>query len=139
MPTIELHVPDTMKRCIDACTSCHQICMDTVMFCLQKGGEHARPEHIQLLLDCAGICQLSAEFMLRSPRDGSERGHGGDDGEDHERPPEQPTPPRHGGVREPGQRPQRPEHDDRVHDERVERHTVEFHACRVGREAGNSL
>jgi hypothetical protein len=29
------------------------------------GGEHAEPEHIRLLIDCADICQTSANFMLR--------------------------------------------------------------------------
>lgn len=29
------------------------------------GGRHAEDAHIQLLLDCAEICQTSANFMLR--------------------------------------------------------------------------
>jgi len=29
------------------------------------GGEHAEAGHIRLLLDCAEICQTSANFMLR--------------------------------------------------------------------------
>jgi len=29
------------------------------------GGQHAEPQHIGLLLDCAEICQTSANFMLR--------------------------------------------------------------------------
>lgn len=35
------------------------------------GGEHARPEHMKLMLDCADICRTAADFMLRgSPRHG---------------------------------------------------------------------
>jgi len=30
------------------------------------GGMHAEEAHIKLLLDCAEICQTSANFMLRS-------------------------------------------------------------------------
>jgi hypothetical protein len=30
------------------------------------GGEHAKPGHIRLLLDCAEICETSANFMLRT-------------------------------------------------------------------------
>lgn len=29
------------------------------------GGGHARPDHIRLMMDCAEICQTSANFMLR--------------------------------------------------------------------------
>jgi hypothetical protein len=33
--------------------------------CLAKGGDHAAPDHIRLLQDCAQICITSADFMLR--------------------------------------------------------------------------
>jgi hypothetical protein len=36
-----------------------------VTHCLQQGGEHAEAGHLRLLLDCAEICQASANFMLR--------------------------------------------------------------------------
>jgi hypothetical protein len=35
------------------------------MYCLEQGGAHADAEHIRLMLDCAEICQTSANFMLR--------------------------------------------------------------------------
>jgi hypothetical protein len=54
-----------MRECINNCTNCHNICMETVMHCLQLGGEHAQAAHIRLLLDCAEICATSANFMLR--------------------------------------------------------------------------
>ena len=54
-----------MQRCIQECTSCHNICLETVAHCLQMGGKHAAADHIRLLLDCAEICQTSANFMLR--------------------------------------------------------------------------
>ncbi|HWG90609.1 MAG TPA: four-helix bundle copper-binding protein [Candidatus Thermoplasmatota archaeon] len=54
-----------MRGCIEACTTCHQVCLETVQYCLQKGGEHASPEHLRLLLDCAEICETSANFMIR--------------------------------------------------------------------------
>ena len=55
-----------MQSCIDDCLECHSICLETVTHCLQMGGKHAEPRHIRLLLDCAEICQTSANFMLRS-------------------------------------------------------------------------
>jgi hypothetical protein len=54
-----------MQECIQACTTCHGICLETITHCLQKGGRHAEPGHIRLLMDCAQICQTSADFMLR--------------------------------------------------------------------------
>jgi hypothetical protein len=54
-----------MRRCIEHCTNCHNICLETVQHCLQLGGKHAETSHIRLLLDCAEICGTSAGFMLR--------------------------------------------------------------------------
>jgi hypothetical protein len=54
-----------MKRCIEECTRCHQVCTATMQHCLKMGGKHAEPGHIRLMLDCAQICQTSADFMLR--------------------------------------------------------------------------
>lgn len=55
-----------MKECIDNCTECHHICLETVAYCLSKGGRHAEAAHIRTLLDCAELCQTSADFMLRN-------------------------------------------------------------------------
>lgn len=57
------HHPD---HDVQIMTDCHDICLQTVSHCLDKGGEHARREHITLLLDCAEICQSAANFMLRN-------------------------------------------------------------------------
>ncbi len=54
-----------LQQCIDECTKCHDICLATIQHCLKRGGKHAEAGHITLLLDCAEICQTSANFMLR--------------------------------------------------------------------------
>lgn len=54
-----------MQQCIDECLNCHRVCLETVQYCLGKGGKHAEARHIRTLLDCAEICQTSANFMLR--------------------------------------------------------------------------
>ncbi|MBD1922482.1 four-helix bundle copper-binding protein [Funiculus sociatus GB2-A5] len=55
-----------MQQCIQNCQDCHSICLQTaVTYCLPTGGMHAEPDHIRLMLDCAEICQTSANFMLR--------------------------------------------------------------------------
>lgn len=60
-----------MQQCVDDCLECHSVCLETVNHCLEMGGKHAEPGHIRLMLDCAEICQTSANFMLRqSPMHG---------------------------------------------------------------------
>jgi hypothetical protein len=59
------HDPHEIANCIGNCQECHEICLRTVSHCLQKGGRHAEASHIRLLLDCAEICQTSANFMIR--------------------------------------------------------------------------
>ena len=54
-----------METCVAACLACHRACLEGVVACLQKGGRHASPEHIKHLLDCAQICAVSADFMIR--------------------------------------------------------------------------
>ena len=57
-----------MKSCIDNCDDCHSICLETVTWCLDQGGKHASPDYVKLLQDCAEICQISANFMIRGSR-----------------------------------------------------------------------
>ena len=54
-----------MRQCIQECLTCHTASMDTARQCLEMGGQHAAAKHVTLLLDCAEICQTSANFMLR--------------------------------------------------------------------------
>jgi hypothetical protein len=54
-----------MQECLENCKECHAICIQTTQHCLEMGGKHAQVAHIRLLLDCAQICQTSADFMLR--------------------------------------------------------------------------
>lgn len=68
-PQSSTAVSSETQPCIDECTRCYNVCLTTVSHCLELGGKHADPAHIGLLLDCAEICQTSANLMLR----GSER------------------------------------------------------------------
>ncbi|MBZ0157079.1 MAG: four-helix bundle copper-binding protein [Alphaproteobacteria bacterium] len=52
--------------CITDCLKCDTICTTSITHCLDKGGKHADPAHIALLIDCAEICRTSADFMGRS-------------------------------------------------------------------------
>jgi hypothetical protein len=53
-----------MERCIDNCTNCHRICLDTAARHF-RGEEEIAKTHVRLLLDCAEICATSADFMIR--------------------------------------------------------------------------
>ncbi len=64
--TAEHHMSNqAMQQCIQECLDCHSICLQTAQHCLGLGGKHAESHHITMLLDCAEICQTSANFMLR--------------------------------------------------------------------------
>ena len=54
-----------MRHCIEVCAECHRVCVETLAQCLQHGGKHAEAAHVRLMLDCAEICQTSADFMMR--------------------------------------------------------------------------
>ena len=50
---------------IDACLDCHSMCLRMAMtFCLERGGRHVEQKHLRLMLNCAELCQTSANFML---------------------------------------------------------------------------
>lgn len=56
---------NNMQSCIDACTQCYQTCLQTAMnHCLDRGGKHVEPAHFRLMMNCAQICQTSANLQL---------------------------------------------------------------------------
>ena len=61
-----------MQTCISRCSDCHQVCLETLAYCIEKGGEHAEASHLRLLMDCAQICHLSADFIVRKSEFGEQ-------------------------------------------------------------------
>ena len=56
-----------MRDAIKACLDCHSMCLETAMnFCLVRGGRHVEQQHFRLMINCAELCQTSANFMLRA-------------------------------------------------------------------------
>lgn len=54
-----------MKNCFENCQQCHVICLQTAMnHCLEAGEAHVEPAHMRLMLNCAEICQTTANFMI---------------------------------------------------------------------------
>lgn len=54
-----------LQKCIDDCSKCYQTCTETLRHCLEMGGSHVEAKHLTLLMDCAKICKISEDFMLR--------------------------------------------------------------------------
>jgi hypothetical protein len=65
--TMQLHhISEEMQRCIQTCLTCHRVCHQTVLYCLQQGDDHAEAKHIALVLDCAEVCHTNTDLMLRN-------------------------------------------------------------------------
>ena len=53
------------KDYIQDCLDCYRVCTETLGHCLKMGGKHLEESHLRLLQDCAYICKMSADFMIR--------------------------------------------------------------------------
>jgi hypothetical protein len=51
---------------IEATTDCHQACIEALSYGLQQKGESAHLLHARLMLDCAQVCDVTRDMMLRS-------------------------------------------------------------------------
>ena len=60
-----LKVDTEMRRCIDNCLECHAMCEHCAGHCLEMGGHHAGFDHQTAMRDCAQICTVAADFMMR--------------------------------------------------------------------------
>lgn len=57
--------PLETQQCLRTCTECHDTCLSTVTYGIEKGGALADPRYVRLMLDCAQMCQTTHDFMLR--------------------------------------------------------------------------
>ena len=52
------------KAAMEDLLRCHNLCLSMVMtHCLEMGGEHARPQHVRLMMDCAEACAFTARLL----------------------------------------------------------------------------
>lgn len=57
--------PQTFRDLVnstDELVNCHRVCMETAMYCLRMGGEHASAVNIRTLTDCADMCRTTIEL-----------------------------------------------------------------------------
>lgn len=59
------HEHDELQECIEECLNCYAGCTITAQHCLASGGKLAEVNLVGVLLDCAELCNVSANFMLR--------------------------------------------------------------------------
>ncbi len=59
------HSKADMESCIKLCHECHALCTQTIAQCLKLGGSHAAHDHIQLFIDCAQMCMITADYLTR--------------------------------------------------------------------------
>ena len=53
-----------VRDCIEQCLRCHAVCLASAMtHCLEMGGDHVRPQHVRLMMDCVEVCQVTADLM----------------------------------------------------------------------------
>ena len=62
----EFIMSEEVRECIQDCLDCFRTCNQTLIRCLGMGGRHAEVEHLNLIMDCARICNTNADFMLRN-------------------------------------------------------------------------
>jgi hypothetical protein len=67
VPTMEPShdTAEDMDRCVQLCQDCHALCTRTMKHCLDLGGRHSAPELVRLLDDCAQMCVINVDYMLR--------------------------------------------------------------------------
>jgi hypothetical protein len=58
-------IDEETQECIERCTDCHNVCTETITYCLKQGGAYAALDLVRLLQDCAQHCATSTDFMLR--------------------------------------------------------------------------
>jgi hypothetical protein len=65
MHHVAKHLTTEMQACIDSCMECHAACEETITHCLQQGGDYATVALIRALTDCADMCRMCADMMMR--------------------------------------------------------------------------
>ena len=72
MNTMEIdyqdHVDEHMRGCIENCLRCHEAAAQCIINGPSRGGAHGEATHMLILMDCADICRISADFMQRGSK-----------------------------------------------------------------------
>jgi hypothetical protein len=53
------------RETLQACRDCHAACLEMVSYCVRMQGYYSELGHVRLLEDCARICEMTVDFVLR--------------------------------------------------------------------------
>ena len=56
---------NSLQECIENCNDCHQVCLETINYCLNSGEHLEDPALFRALYDCATLTQVSADLLIR--------------------------------------------------------------------------
>lgn len=59
---------EMVDRAVEACRSAHGTCTETIVYGLELGGDRADERLVTLLQDCADLCRLTEDVLLRGSR-----------------------------------------------------------------------
>jgi hypothetical protein len=53
-----------MQTCMQACMNCHKICLETMTYCMTKGGKYMETTLMGMLRDCAEMCMMCMNMVM---------------------------------------------------------------------------
>lgn len=65
---LTFEISSDRRRCIDVCTDCWKACREAESYSLKRGRKLTDPSQLILIRDCAYICSVAVDFMLRGSR-----------------------------------------------------------------------
>lgn len=55
----------SFEDCLRACENAERTCFEALFQSAERGGLHADPEHLRLLMDCSRVCARTAALLRR--------------------------------------------------------------------------
>lgn len=62
------HLEKYAQECVADCLDCFESATECIPYCLDRGGDHPCIAQLEVFMDCAAICQVSADFLLRGSK-----------------------------------------------------------------------
>lgn len=59
-----LSIDKEMKSAVKEVSNCHMVCLETIGYCLEMGGDYADKDHMVIMMNCAETCGLAKKSMV---------------------------------------------------------------------------
>ena len=53
-------ISEELRRCLAGCVACRDACLAAIAHCIETRGDDETAPHVQLLRDCADVCERTA-------------------------------------------------------------------------------